>query len=131
MVSLDTIAKNLNIPQGTIRSIISRFKENGNVKIKPKPGRSSKVTKRDKRVLRALIKQDRRAPSRELAIKWADAIGNHVSKDTCLRNLKKMGYGFYKVGTYKIKNSKKNKLVLLIYNVQIAQSDILYHISRY
>nr|CAH7733228.1 unnamed protein product [Callosobruchus chinensis] len=98
-LSGNIIAKNLNIPQGTIRSIISRFKENGNVQITPKPGRSSKVTKRDKRVLRALIKQDRRAPSRELVIKWADAIGKHVSKDTCLRNLKKMGYGFHKVGT--------------------------------
>lgn len=95
------IAKNLSIPQGTVRNIISQFKKTGNIQTKVKTGRASKITKRDERALRTLIKQDRRASSRELAVKWADAIGRPISKDTCLRRMKKMGYGFYKVSFYK------------------------------
>lgn len=98
------IAKNLSIPQGTVRNIISQFKKTGHIKIKVKSGRISKITKRDHRALRALIKHDRRISSRELASKWADAIGRPISKDTCLRNIKKLGYGFYKVGLNKADN---------------------------
>lgn len=92
-----TIARNFSIPQGTVRNIILQFNNTGNIDTKVRTGRISKITNRDKRALRILIKQDRRASSRELGLKWADAIGRPVSKDTCLRSMKKMGYGFYKV----------------------------------
>lgn len=106
------IAKNLSIPQGTVRNIISQFKKTGNIQTKVKTGRASKITKRDERALRTLIKQDRRASSRELAVKWADAIGRPISKDTCLRRMKKMGYGFYKVSFYKHKNIQTYYFIL-------------------
>lgn len=96
-VSGHKIVKNLNIPQGTVRNIIKQFKQEGNIQQKVKTGRRSKITERDERALRAIIKQDRRAASREIAVKWSHAIGKRVSKDTCLRKMKKMGYGFYKV----------------------------------
>lgn len=96
-VSGHNIAKNLSIPQGTVRNIITLFKNNGNIQTKARTGRRSKITERDKRALRSIIKQDRRAGSKEIAVKWSQAIDRRVSKDTCLRSLKKMGYGFYKV----------------------------------
>lgn len=91
------IAKNLRISRYTVRNIIRLFKKEGNVTRKVRTGRISKITKRDRRVLRNLIRQDRRVSSRELASKWGNAIQMRVSKDTCLRHLKTMGYGFYKV----------------------------------
>ena len=96
-VSGHKIAKNLNIPQGTVRNIITLFKQNGNIQTKVKTGRRCKISERDERALRAIIKQDRRAASKEIAVKWSHAIGRRVSKDTCLRKIKKLGYGFYKV----------------------------------
>lgn len=96
-ISGHNIAKNLSISQGTVRNIITLFKNNGNIQTKKRAGRRSKITERDERALRTIIKADRRAGSREIAVKWSNAIGRRVSKDTCLRTLKKMGYGFYKV----------------------------------
>lgn len=91
------IAKMLSLPQGTVRNIITQHKHTGSVSVKLKTGRISKITTRDQRVLQRLLKKDRRMPSRQLAVEWGDAIGKRVSKDTCLRNIKKLGYGFYKV----------------------------------
>lgn len=96
-VSGRQIAKNLKISRSTVRNIISLFKREGNIKTKVKCGRTSKISKRDYRVLQRLIKQDRRISSRELAVKWGDTIGRQISKDTCLRHVKKLGYNFYKV----------------------------------
>lgn len=64
-VSGHNIAKNLSIPQGTVRNIITLFKNNGNTQAEARTGRRSKITERDKRALRLIIQQDRRAGSRE------------------------------------------------------------------
>lgn len=96
-VSGRQIAKNLKISRSTVRNIISLFKREGSIKTKVKCGRTSKISQRNYRVLRKLIQQDRRVSSRELAVKWGETIGKQISKDTCLRHVKKLGYSFYKV----------------------------------
>ncbi|CAH1958220.1 unnamed protein product [Acanthoscelides obtectus] len=83
-------------PQGTVRKIISLFKQNVHIDIKIRNGRRSKITERDEPALLAIIKHNCRAVSREIAVKGSHVIGKRVSKNTCLRSMKKMGYSFYK-----------------------------------
>ena len=96
-ISAYQISKNINISRSTIRNIISLFKKTGGAAMLKKPGRPSKITSVDKRNLTKIIKSDRRTSSTEITSKWNSATGKEISRRTCLRTMKKLGYGFFKV----------------------------------
>lgn len=79
------------------------FKTTGELTAKVRSWRKSSITVRDLRALTALIKQCCRSSSKELVVLWSEAVGRHISKDSCLQNIKKLEYGFYKVSLIWIK----------------------------
>ncbi|KAK9700809.1 hypothetical protein QE152_g31014 [Popillia japonica] len=74
-----SIAKMFSIPRGTVRNIITQFKNTGAVNVKVKTGRTSNISPRDQRALQSLIKKDRRVGSRELAAECGRAIGKSIA----------------------------------------------------
>ncbi len=96
-VSLGSIAKLARSP-----SIVSAASRAG------KCGRRRKLTKRDIRHLRALAKQNRRLPSRKLAILFQNVVGKEISRNIVLRELARSGMTRMKP-KYKPLLSAKNK----------------------
>lgn len=91
------IAKQFNLPRSSIRNIISKFKNSGNVEIGKKTGRPPIAKPRDCRVLKKIIKENRRQTAAAITVQWRERIKKSVSVDTCKRTMKKIGYKFYKV----------------------------------
>lgn len=89
------IAKNLLLPRSTIQSIIQHYKKNATVSCLKRIGRPRLTSEAENRVLKKIIKKNRRARAGELTVQWRDMIQKDVSVDTCKRVLKRMGYGFY------------------------------------
>lgn len=98
-ISAYDIAKILEISRSSVRNIINLFKKTGNVNPLTKTGRPPIATDRDRRSLRKILKNDRHAtlPLYNITLEWKNAIKKQVSRDTCIREMKKMGYKFYKV----------------------------------
>lgn len=89
------IAKDLSLPRSTIQTIIEHHRKHGTVSCLKKTGRSRITSKAENRILRRIIKKNRRARAGELTVLWRDAIKKNISVDTCKRVMKRMGYGFY------------------------------------
>lgn len=89
------ISKDLSLPRSTIQTIIEHHRKHGTVSCLKKTGRPRITSKAENRILRKIIKKNRRARAGELTVLWRDAIKKNISVDTCKRVLKKMGYGFY------------------------------------
>lgn len=89
------ISKDLTLPRSTVQSIIQHYKKNGNTSCLKKTGRPRITSEAENRILKKIIKKNRRARAGELTVHWRDMIDKDVSVDTCKRVLKRMGYGFY------------------------------------
>lgn len=89
------ISKDLSLPRSTIQTIIEHHRKYGIVTCLKKSGRPRITTKAENRILKKIIKENRRARAGELTVLWRDAIKKDVSVDTCKRVMRRMGYGFY------------------------------------
>lgn len=90
-ISAYDIAKILEISRSSVRNILNLFKKTGNVNPLSKTGRPPIATDRDRRSLRKILKNDRRATTANITLEWKNAIKKQVSRDTCIREMKKMG----------------------------------------
>ncbi|CAH0717106.1 unnamed protein product, partial [Brenthis ino] len=89
------ISKDLILPRSTVQSIIQHYKKNRTTSCLKKTGRPRITSAVENRILKKIIKKNRRARAAELTVQWKDMIHKDVSVDTCKRVLKRMGYGFY------------------------------------
>lgn len=92
-----TISKEFNLPRSTVQDIVSLNKRTGSVEIRKKPGRPLLTTRAERRILKKIVKKDRRATAADITVQWKRHIKKDLSVDTCKRALKKLGYDFYKV----------------------------------
>lgn len=95
--SVRQISSTHSIPRSTVQDIIKLYKKTGNVAEKKKTGRPSTVSNADRRSLRRIVKVNRRSNTREITVLWRDAIKKDVSVSTTKRQIRKIGYKFYKV----------------------------------
>lgn len=91
------IAAIIGISRSSVRNIINLFKKTRAVIGKPRPGRNKSVSGADLKVLGRIIKRNRRLRVSENLTEWRKSIKNNVSRSTCLRYIKSLGYSFYKV----------------------------------
>lgn len=91
------IAKNFSLPRSSVQNIITKYKNSGNVEIGKKTGRPTIAKPRDCRVLKKIIKENRRQTAAAITVEWKSRIKKNISVDTCKRTMKKLGYSFYKV----------------------------------
>lgn len=89
------ISKELMLPRSTVQSIVQHYKKTGQISCLKKTGRPRMTSDAENRVLKKLIRSNRRARAGELTVQWRDMIHKDVSVDTCKRVLKRMGYSFY------------------------------------
>ncbi|KAF2895639.1 hypothetical protein ILUMI_10537 [Ignelater luminosus] len=61
-----------------------------------KAGRPSIISNADRRSLKRIIKVNWRSNTREITVLWRDAIKKQISVTTTKRQIKKIGYRFYK-----------------------------------
>lgn len=95
--SYSEIGKLLDISRYSVRNVIKFYNKNSSVTPKPRNTKKSKLTDNDRRALKRIIKQNRRANYGQLSVLWSDAVGRRVSRSTCHREAKKLGFGSYKV----------------------------------
>lgn len=91
------IAESVNKSRYTVRNIIKLYKSTGSVVPKPRTGSHPHYSNRNLRALKGIIKQNRRASYNELKILWNQATGKNLSRATCHRAARKLGYKTYKV----------------------------------
>lgn len=96
------IAKTLKLPYSTVKSAAKNYLTRGSTKCLKKTGRSPSVSVRELRVLRRIIKKNRRATASEITANWNSEVKRQISVSTCSRHMKKMGYSFYKVNSFDI-----------------------------
>jgi transposase len=83
-----------SIPQSTVHRIISKWKETGDIKNKPRSGRPSKLTDEENQSLKQILLNDsnsRRQTTDEVTRLINDDLDIEVSKSTVRREIKKMG----------------------------------------
>lgn len=95
--SYSEIGKLLDISRYSVRNVIKYNKKHSSVTPQPRNIKKSKLTDNDRRALKRIIKQNRRANYGQLSVLWSDAVGRRVSRSTCHREAKKLGFGSYKV----------------------------------
>ena len=91
-VSITKIAAETKRPKGTIATILTRFRSRGNFQTAKRSGRPSITTPRDERSLTRLVREDCRAPAKDLAERWGAMIKKTVSERTIRRRLNSLGY---------------------------------------
>lgn len=91
------IANILDLSRYSARNIVRRYKTSGSISPKPRHVRKSKITNADRRALRRIIETNRRANYLELSAQWSDAVGRRISRSSCHREARKLGFGTYKV----------------------------------
>lgn len=91
------IGKLLDISRYSVGNIVRLHKSSGSIALKPRYLGKSHITDINRRALKRTIQQNRRANYGQLSLLWSEAIGKHVSRSTCHREAKKLGFGTYKV----------------------------------
>lgn len=91
------IGKLLNLSKYSVRNIVRLYKTNGSIASKPRYVKKTKLTDGDKRALKRIIKENRRANYGQLSVLWSNTVGRRISRSTCHREAKKLGFGTYKV----------------------------------
>lgn len=91
------IGKLLCLSRYSVRNIVHLHKTSGSIASKPRYVKKTKLTDTDKRALKRIIRENRRANYGQLSILWSDAVGRRVSRSTCHREAQKLGFGSYKV----------------------------------
>jgi transposase len=76
----------------TIHNIITKYCKTGAVTVAFRSGRPKKLTKRDKRHLKAVINKNRREPEEKIREIYTESSGNDISRSTMQRTLYNMGY---------------------------------------
>ena len=95
--SIRQIEKILNLPKSTIADCLKNYRERGNVTVLPRTGRPQVMDKRDNRTLRRIIKSNRRGTVEQITNEYNINIKKKTSRSTCLRQIHRLGYNFYKV----------------------------------
>lgn len=91
------IANMLDLSRYSVRNIVRRYKTTGSASPSPRYIRKSKITNTDRRALGRIIQTNRRANYLELSAQWSDAVGRRISRSSCHREARKLGFGTYKV----------------------------------
>jgi len=81
------IARQMKLPDSTVRSFIKKYKKTGNIENLPRPGRPPIATQRQKRLLIREVMKNRRAPLRELTAN----VGLNVTTTTASNYLHEAG----------------------------------------
>src|SRR5271165_527899 len=89
------ISNQLNIPRKSISSIKKRYIEIGTVNPSPRSGRPPKLTDRNKRYLKSVVKENRGDTAREITERFNEAIIRQISVSTIRRLMKQKGYKAY------------------------------------
>jgi transposase len=114
------IARQMELPDSTIRSFIKRYKETGSIENLPRCGRPSAITERQKRLLVRETTKNRRAPLSELAINT----GLEVSTSTISNYLHNSGIDSY-VAAKKPFISEENRKRRLAWCIERANWDVI------
>lgn len=91
------IGKLLSLSRYSVRNIVHLHKTSGSIASKSRYVKKTKLTDTDKRALKRIIRENRRANYGQLSILWSDAVGIRVSRSTCHREAQNLGFGSYKV----------------------------------
>lgn len=95
--SITSIGKGLDIPRTTISAIIAAFKKNGSTEQKPKAGRKCNLTVRKAVALKTTIIKNRKETVQNVSLEFEKNTGSKISKATCGRWMRKIGFKHYKV----------------------------------
>ena len=86
------ISSLLNIPQSTVRGIITKGKRSGTTATQPQSGRQRKMTERGQRVLRRIVRRGCQLSAESIATDLQTSCGLQISSRTVLRELHGMGF---------------------------------------
>ena len=86
--SLRKISQCLEIPKSTVDYTFKNFKKSGQFQSEPGPGRPSKLNNRDRRCLKKVVLDNRRAKLSEITA----SVGLGVSESIIRRNLHGVGF---------------------------------------
>lgn len=90
-------ARRCNLERSSVQSIIKNYEASRSLENKPKTGRPCTVSRRERHLLRDIIRQNRRKSTKEVAELWGRSIERKVSSSLTLKNVHLLWYGFYKV----------------------------------
>ena len=90
--SISKIAEETKRPRGTIATVLRNFRICGSTQTGKRSGQTLKTTPRDLRHLEKLVKEERKASARSLAIKWSETVDKSISEKTTRRRLNSLGY---------------------------------------
>lgn len=101
-ISPSHISRILSIPRKSVSGIISRYNSTGSTAEKKKSGRKSKLTNRKKAALKSTIASNRKDNLANISMQLETKTGLKVSRATCSRWIRRIGYKFYKVLIYSL-----------------------------
>lgn len=110
------IGKIVCLSRYSVRNIIRLHKISGSTALKPRFVKKTKLTDADKRALKRIIRENRRANYGQLSVLWSNVVGRRVSRSTCHREAQNLGFRTYKViflNRCLIVNFQKNNIISL------------------
>ena len=104
-ISQRRVAEIIGCSQSTISDLRRKYKETGSVTNRKRCGRPRATTRRNDRKLRTIVKNMRRATSKEINNQWAQ----NVSDRTVRNRLNEMGFSFRKAKSKPLLTKKHKK----------------------
>lgn len=101
IMSMDEIAKQLNISKTCVFNAIKKHRETGEFEDKKRTGRPQKLDKRDQRHLKRLVKDENRLSVSKITRDLNQSLSKPITSRTVFNYLKKLGY------EYKVKLKKQ------------------------
>jgi transposase len=111
-VPIPTIINTLKFKKPTVYKVINTYKKTGEKKPPPRPGRPSKLTKRDTRHLVRLLKTNRKASLNNLTNEFIESTSTNVCSRTVQRYLHEEGF-YGRVGKRKPFVNERNRKIRL------------------
>lgn len=90
--TIRTIAQTLNHPPSTVGKVIKTYDNSGYKKPPPRKGRPHKMTDRDDRALRKVLKENRKANIEEMRDNFMTSTSTNICEKTIRRHLHESGY---------------------------------------
>ena len=106
--SIRKIAEKLNHTITTVQKVISTYRDHGYEKPPPRTGKIKKITDRDDRALRKIIKGNRKINIHEIKESFIESTSKEISENTLRRHLHEIGF-YGRVGVRKPFISEANR----------------------
>lgn len=93
-LNMNKISKQLNVSRCCVRNAIMKFENQGKFVDSERSGRPKKISERDERELKRLVRGDNRLSGAQITRDLNVGLAKPVSQETIRRYLKKLGYEY-------------------------------------